>query len=344
MQPAGLAEEEKHSLTSYNQLTGLYLTWKNGDFDLYLNDKLRFLNNLVKYLQLKSEEKSELVELFLRILDNEKMDDDWSMARFYTESVVSVNSLVRFDEVCSFLLETLRFYQKDPLYLELWKIIERDRLTYESLVCTISEEPDYEYLLNLYLNLRINDIKLEEIACLGEIISNELLIKVKGETTRDHLLILKVLSKLLNFPTESASQFIKLLTKNGREQLNKTLQRILCELSSPIPIQLFFVAFETSDDSVDYPKLLDFLIDHYNENTMCSIIKENAHLVATDLLYRKSLKIYFMTHPNSIWKDKKWRKELQDVNDDKFKLLIKEVEKDTANPLVRFLKKNGINF
>ncbi|PFO00001.1 hypothetical protein COJ85_18400 [Bacillus sp. AFS076308] len=341
---AGLAEEEKHSLASYNQLTGLYLTWKNGDFDLYLNDKLRFLNNLVKYLQLKSEEKSELVELFLRILDNEKMADDWSIARFYTESVVSVNRLLRFDEVCLFLLETLRFYQKDPLYLELWKIIERDRLAYESLVCSINEKPDYKDLLNCYLNLRINNLKLEEITCLGEIISNELLVKVQVETTRDHLLILKVLSKLLNFPTESASQFIKLLTKNGRDQLNKTLQRILCEFPSSIPIQLFFVVFETSGDGVDYPKLLDFIIDHFNENTMCSFIKKNANLVATDILYRKSLKIYFITHPKSIWKDKKWRKELQDVNDDKFKLLIKEVEKDTANPLVRFLKKTGINF
>ena len=341
---AGLPEEEKNSLASYNQLTGLYLTWKNGDFDLYLNDKLRFLNNLVKYLQLKSEEKPELLELFLRILDNEKMTDDWSIARFYTEFVVSVNNLVRFEGVCLFLLETLRFYHKDPLYLELWKIIERDRLTYESLVCSISEKADYEYLLNLYLNLRINDLKLEEITCLGEIISDELLVKVKVETTRDYFLILKVLSKLLYSPTESTSQFIKLLTRNGRDQLNKVLQRILCEFSTPIPIQLFFVAFETSGDGVDYPKLFDFIIDHFNENTMCSFIKKNANLVATDLLYRKSLKIYFITHPKSIWKDKKWRKELQDVNDGKFKLLIKEVEKDTANPLVRFLKKTGINF
>ncbi|TWD97397.1 hypothetical protein FB550_1102 [Neobacillus bataviensis] len=320
---AGLAEEEKHSLTSYNQLTGLYLTWKNGDFDLYLNDKLRFLNNLVKYLQFKSEEKSELVKLFLRILDNEKMADDWSMARFYTESVVSVNSLVRFDEVCLFLLETLRFYQKDPLYLELWKIIECNRLAFESLACYISNQPDYAYLLKDYLNLRINNLKLEDITFFKEIITDDFVAEIKEDILRDHFLILKVIFKLINLPTESVSHMLKLLTRNGREQLNRILQRILCELSLPIPIQLFFVAFETSGDGVDYPKLLDFLIDHYNENTMCSFIKENAHLVATDLLYRKSLKIYFITHPNSIWKDKKWRKELQDVNDGKFKLFIK---------------------
>ncbi|ULT56471.1 hypothetical protein L1999_26090 [Neobacillus drentensis] len=204
--------------------------------------------------------------------------------------------------------------------LELWKIIECDRLAFEALVCYISNQPDYAYLLKDYFNLRINHLKLEDVTFFKEIITNEFVAEISEDILRDDFLILRVIYKLINFPTESVSHLLKLLTRNGREQLNRILQRILCELSSPIPIQLFFVAFETSGDGVDYPKLFDLLIDHYNENTMCSFIKENAHLVATDVLYRKSLKIYFLTHPKSIWKDIKWRKELQDVNDGKFKL------------------------
>jgi len=338
----GLAEEEKCSLESYNQLTGLFLTLTNGNFQLYLEDKPRFLNCLVKYLQTEPEEKPQLVELFLKILGCEKIADEPAIARYYMESLVSVNSLVRLEEIRSFLLETLHFYREDKLYLELWKIIERDRFTYESLVGFISGQEDYEYLVGLYLKNRMKDLSLEDIRGLGKLISDELITKLKDDTTQDYFLLLQVLSKLVNPSTENALDFIKLLTRKSRGQLSQILQKLLGECSSPKPLPLFLAAFQTMDDDVDFLRLLDFISGHYNEMALFSFIKENANLVATEMHYRSSLKAYLVNHPHSIWKDKKWRKELRTVNDLQFKLLIKEVGKESTNPLVRFLKKNGL--
>lgn len=338
----GITEEEKLSLESYNQLTNLFLTLTNGKFQLYLEDKPRFLNCLVKYLQTELEEKPQLVELFLKTLGYEKIADEPAIARLYMESLVSVNSLVRLEEIRSFLLETLHFYREDKLYLELWKIIERDRFTYVSLVGFISAQEDYEYLVGLYLKNRMNDLRLEDIRGLGKLISDELIAKLKDGTTQDHFLLLHVLSKLVNPSTESALDFIKLLTKKSRGQLSQILQRLLGECSSPKPLPLFLAAFQTMDDDVDFLKLLDFIASHYNEMEIFFYIKENANLVATEMHYRSSLKAYLVNHPHSIWKNKKWRKELRTVNDLQFKRLVKEVEKETTHPLARFLKKNGL--
>ncbi|PLS04310.1 GAP1-N2 domain-containing protein [Neobacillus cucumis] len=261
---AGLPVEEKLSLESYNQLTDLFLTLANDDRDLFLKDKVAFLDKLIKFLKHREEDKSPLVELFLRVLENGQLAVD--------------------------------------------------------------------------LNLRMKNLKLEDLKCFRDNISDELVLKIKNETARDYFLVLKALSKLINSSGESASCYLKLLTSNGRHQLNGMLQRILSEKSISAPFRLLFIAFETSNDEVDFPKLLNFIINHYNEMTMCSFIKESANLAAVDLLFRSSLKSYLIHHPRSIWKNKTWRKELQSVNDSLFKLFVKEIEKETSNPLVRLLK------
>ncbi|MGT0135469.1 hypothetical protein AB3X71_10555, partial [Streptococcus pneumoniae] len=118
---------------------------------------------------------------------------------------------------------------------------------------------------------------------------------------------------------------------------------LLRDYALPERFGLLFIAFETSENRVDYPKLLDFIINYYDANTMCSFIIENANLAVSDLHFRKALKAYLTDHPKSIWKDKTRRKEVYAVNNDHLKILIKEVEKETANLLVRLIKRTGIN-
>jgi hypothetical protein len=340
----GLSEEQRLSFVNYDQLTDLYLTLTLDDFQLYFKNKLEFLDVLMKFLQEKSEEKPELTVLFLKLLHLEETADNRSFALSYMKAVVTINSRVRCEEVVLFLINTLIFYQQDPLYGELWKTIERDRFTFESLLFFIDQHQEYEYLLELYLNFFWDNLRLGDIQNSKDFLSDELAAELKEGTVRDMYLILNALYKLITLPTETASYHLKPLTRNARYQLSLILQNLLSEFPAPIPLQLIFAAFETTEENVDYSKVFDYIISHYDESTLFRFIKENAVLVETDLLFRRTLTNYLVTHPKSIWKNKTWRKSLQSLNDVIFKHLVKEIEMETANPLVRFLKRGAENF
>lgn len=151
---AGLAEEQKLELASYYQLTVIFLTM-NGNQDFYVQNKIGFLHSVLKFLQVNSQAKLALVDLFIQLVTEEKLAPDRNIALNYVQAVVSLNSIVRSDEALGFILDTLAYYQQDPLFHKLWKVIEQDKPGYQAILRFMNGHPDYEHFLEQYLNERL---------------------------------------------------------------------------------------------------------------------------------------------------------------------------------------------
>ncbi|WP_312475495.1 hypothetical protein [Neobacillus sp.] len=147
---SGLQEEQQLELTSYYQLTAIYLTLNYEDAPYYKNNKIGFLQSLHKFLAVNSEEKLDLVELFLQLLKGEKVASNKNMALDYIDAVVSINSILRCDEAIIFMIETLKYYQNDRLFHKLWKVIEQDKLSYQEILIYFNKNSNYGRLLESY--------------------------------------------------------------------------------------------------------------------------------------------------------------------------------------------------
>ncbi|MEH7355228.1 hypothetical protein V7150_16860 [Neobacillus drentensis] len=426
---AGLPESSKLELASYYQLTDIYLTVRYNDFSLYAKNKAGFLHSLMKFLQVNSNEKPDLTGLFLTLMKEEKIAPDKASALDYLNAVVSINAIVRSDQALFFILETLTYYQHDPLFHQLWKVIEQDMPTHEALVMFMNEHQDFESLLELYLNgrfkhlvlledilnelkamvgtpylfgiekfksvvrksiasaistdsdpfkavlavesfivdrcsadfdefkqdilvharlallrsIRLQDLTLPDIKAFRKIFTKELNVgDLKDVKVKENYLITNTLYQLINIPSQAETYSLKPLTVAAREQLRGILQRLLRDHPSPEQFPLLFIAFETEFDGVDYQGVLDYLIKHSDDKTLLSFVRGNARLVDIDFGYRRSLRKYFISHPKSLWKNKTLRTELQLIKNYSLKQLLKEVETETASPVVKFLKKNGL--
>ncbi|MEH7075126.1 hypothetical protein [Neobacillus drentensis] len=152
----GLPEEQKLELSSYYQLSDLFLTLSDKDMTLYERNKISLLHSLLKFLQVNSKEKADLVDLFVMLLQQEHRADEPDIAQDYFQAVVSINSILRKDEALAFLLETMKYYQHEPLFQQFWRDIEQDKETYQSTVLFINDHPDYNGLLESYLQDRLN--------------------------------------------------------------------------------------------------------------------------------------------------------------------------------------------
>ncbi|MFL6558823.1 MAG: hypothetical protein ACJ8MO_22230, partial [Bacillus sp. (in: firmicutes)] len=161
---SGLPEEQKLELSSYYQLTDLFLTLAAKDMSFYLKNKIGLLHSLRQFLQVNSVEKPELVDLFLNLLHHEKIAADPNTAIEYIREVVSINTILTSNEALSFILETLTYYQQESLFHKLWKEIEQDKLTYQSIILFINNHPQYDGLLHRYLMERFKQVvRVDEI-------------------------------------------------------------------------------------------------------------------------------------------------------------------------------------
>ena len=147
---AGLSDEDILPISSYHQLTDIYLTLVHRDTRYFAKNKTGFLHSLANFLKVKSEEKTELSGLFLNLLHVEKVAADRDSALGFIQAVVRLNAYVQSDEALSFIVETLKNYQSDSLFQGLWKVIGQDRLFYSALVTYMNEHPDVEFLLEQY--------------------------------------------------------------------------------------------------------------------------------------------------------------------------------------------------
>ncbi|EKN71491.1 hypothetical protein BABA_01280 [Neobacillus bataviensis LMG 21833] len=417
---SGLPEGQKLELTSYYQLTAIFLTLTFPDAPFYEKNKIGFLQSLLTFLQVNSDEKPDLKGLFLNLIKEEK----FTASVDYFHAVVAVNSFVQSDEVFSFLLETLMNYQDDPLYGRLWKTIEQDMPTHEALVMFMNEHSDYQQLFELYLNerfkqhkqmedilvevnrmvdtpyllelepfrlilrkkitsvvessnvpiksvlalkkfsidhrqlkqdmldnamfallrsIRLQDLTLDDIKAFGEIFTKEMNVReMKDARVKENYLVTNALFQLISFPSRADSYSLKPLTIYAREQIREILKRLLRDRLSLEQFPLLYVAFGTEGDGLDNQGVLGYLIKYSDDKTLLAFIREKARMDEMDYTFRRSLRSYFINHPKSIWKNKALRKELYLIKNNGFKRLLNEVETETASPVVKFLRKNGL--
>ncbi|MCM3763536.1 hypothetical protein [Neobacillus niacini] len=161
---SGLPDEQKLELSSYYQLTDLYLTLVDSDASIYQRNKIGFLYSLEKFLRVNHENKPDLVALFLKLISEEKSATDPAIVLDYVHSVLEINKIVRHEEPLSFVLRTLSAHQTTPLFQKLWKLLEQDKPSHRAIVLFIKERHEYESLLGQYLEERFQPlVRVEEI-------------------------------------------------------------------------------------------------------------------------------------------------------------------------------------
>jgi hypothetical protein len=425
----GLGEDQKLEVASYYQLTAIYLTLNDQNGTLYHNNKIGFLHSLLKFLRVNSEVKPALAELFHKLVTEEKVPADKNTVLDYIQAVVAINSIVRSDEALGLIVDTIAFYQKDPLFQMLWKVIEQDKLGYQAILMFMNDHPDYELLLEQYLDdrlvqvvhtedvlkelhlmlvtpflldvekfkavairkvvssithasnpfhsvllvknfsmeqpsaafiefkdellahaklallrsIRVKELTMNDVLMFGKIYPNEHNVRdIKDVKVKENYQITNALYQLISIPSQAGTYDLRPLTGTIRAHIRSTLQQLLRNKPTAEHFPLLFVAFDTEYDGVDYQGLLDYLIRYGEDQTLLSFIRGNVRKIETDVHYRRSLRKYLISHPQSIWKNSSFRKELLLIKNYSFKNLLKEVQIETASPLVKFLKKYGL--
>ncbi|MGX6446111.1 GAP1-M domain-containing protein [Neobacillus sp. K501] len=413
---SGLPEEQQVELSSYYQLTVIYLSGTN-----YEGNKLGLLFSLLKFLKVNHQEKTDLEHLFIQLLQKEVLAADSDTAKDYLWVVLEFNQFTENDTGLAFILNTLVHHKDQPLFHELWKIIEMDQRTFYPLFDFINKQPDYENLAEIYLaqkysNLHrveeilyelkkwlvtdpylldydrfqsrmiekaanavgdatepffaakvvknfnfenekfkerlmiltemallhaidLDKISIEEILSYGQLTTGKLTEQLVNDEGMIHKLkVMTVLTELF-IPQASDINFIlEPLSESSRAEVKKMIKRVLQNQLSLAYFPPLLAVF--GDD--EYPELFDYLSKHGDTEVILSFIK---WMVKTtyrpDPNYTTALKNYLKSNPNSIWKDKKARKELRNIQSFGFKKLFIEVEKATSSLGAKFLKRYG---
>lgn len=413
---SGLPEDQQLELSSYYQLTAIYLS-----STAFEGNSLDLLYNLLRFLRVNHQEKSDLEQLFIQILQKEILAADSETAKDYVWAVLEFNQFTENDTGLAFILNTLVHHKDHPIFHELWKIIETDQRTFYPLFDFMNKQPDYENLVELYLaqkfshlqrveeilyelkkwlvtapylleydrfqsrmieqaasavgdavepffaakvvknfnyenetfkerlmilseiallhTIELDKITLEEIQSYGQLTTGKLTDQLVKETGMIHKLkMITVLSELFSPQCRDLNLVLQPLAESSRKELQEILRRILQNQLSPTYFQPLLAAF----DSDEYPELFDYLSKHGDTAVILSFIK---WMVKTTYRpnpnYIQALKKYLKSSPNSIWKDKKARKELKNIQSFGFKKLIIEVEKATSSLGTKFIKRYG---
>lgn len=191
--------------------------------------------------------------------------------------------------------------------------------------------------------IRPDELSAGDIMAFGRIFSKEMNAReMKESKAKENYLLTNALYQLWSNPARAESYNLKSLTKPEREQLREILQRLLYGGVSSDQFPLLMVAYGSDHEGVDYSGALKHLVLIGDGQAIVSYIRSNSSLVGTNLDYRRSLSRYLISNPNSIWKNKAFRKDLLAIRNSSFKNLLKEVEKETAHPVVKFLNRHGI--
>lgn len=154
---------------------------------------------------------------------------------------------------------------------------------------------------------------------------------------------LKVLHELFTKPVVSVGVIVQRLSPANREELREILKKVLRSNLSEKYFQHILAAFDNEEGSYHFPQLFGYLSKHADDERMLSFIKWSAKNLQPDHHYHRALKAYLKTHPRSIWKNKGAKKELQMISTVSFSRLVKEVQNETASPVVKFVKRYGVH-
>jgi hypothetical protein len=188
-------------------------------------------------------------------------------------------------------------------------------------------------------NMTLRDIDTFALLSTGKLTEIEL----KDRKIISKYKILKVLLELFTKPVVSVGVILQRLSPANREELREVLKNILRGNLSEKYFQHILAAFDNEEGSYHYPQLFGYLSKHANDERMLSFIKWSAKNLQPDHHYHRALKAYLKTHPRSIWKNKVAKNELQMISTDSFRRLVKEVQNETASPVVKFIKRYGVH-
>jgi hypothetical protein len=186
-------------------------------------------------------------------------------------------------------------------------------------------------------NMTLNDIHTFALLSTGKLTEIEL----KDKKITSKYKILKVLHELFTKPVVSVGVILQRLSPANREELREVLKNVLRGNLSEKYFQHILAAFDNEEGGYHYPQLFGYLSKHADDERMLSFIKWSASNLQPDHHYHRALKAYLKTHPRSIWKNKDAKKELQMISTVSFRRLVKEVQNETASPVVKFFKRYG---
>ena len=348
---SGLSEEQKLELSSYYQLTDLFLTLSENDLSLYARNKISFLHSLLKFLQANSEEKADLVDLFVKLLHQ----DDGLLESYLLERF---KKAVRVDEILAelqlmlelpFLLANETFYSFSikrlssaityPSFEDLLAIknfsIDQESTEFSRFKMSLLADG----MIILLRSIRLEELTVKEVLMFGQIFTMGIQVSdLQDAKVKETYLIANALYELVSTPAHADTYNLGALTGTSRGKLRSALKQVLRSESNPEYFPLLFMAFETEGNGVDYQGLLEYLINNSDDKTILSFIQGNIRLIDVYPFFRGALKKYLVSHPESIWNNKSLRKDLKLIKNYSFKNFLKEVEIETATPLVKFLK------
>jgi hypothetical protein len=421
----GFTEENKLEIASYYELTAIYQTLSEGDTSYFEKNKTGFLFSLLKFLQKDRAVKKDLEQLFIAFIQEEKWAADEETATDFVRAVLEFNQISPNEDSLSFIINTLKHYKNTSLFQAIWKILEDDTHTYQTLVELVHEHPDHEELFKKYIDekfkplrhvedilpslsqlivsspfllknswfesqmifnvadavgdainpfkaaklvreyhvegseftsfkermlvfteialldgVSFNNLTLEDIETFGRLTTKQLSqSELKEAGVLDKYKIMTVLYDIFSNPTLPVELSLKSLPFSSRKELHEILKHLLQGELSPTYFQHLLVAFADEDGRYHYSQLFGYLRKNADEQTALLFIQWTAKKVGTDIHYQRELKIYLQS-PNSIWHNKVVRKELLKVQSYSFKKLIKEIQHETASPVVKFFKRH----
>lgn len=192
--------------------------------------------------------------------------------------------------------------------------------------------------------IELQNVTLKDIDTFALLLTEKLNEKeLKDKRIISKYKILKVLHELFNTPAVSVGLVLQQLSPASREELRGVLKNVLRSNISENYFQHILAAFDDEEGSYHYPQLFAYLGKNADEKLMVSFIKWTAKNLQLDHHYHRALKAYLKSHPRSIWKNKTAREELQMISTISFRKLLKEVQNETASPVLKFLKKKGVH-
>lgn len=191
--------------------------------------------------------------------------------------------------------------------------------------------------------LELKKLTLKDIDTYAHISTDKITEKeLKDKRLINKYKVLKVLQELFHTPAVSVGLTLQQLSPANREELREILKSVLRSNISEDYFQHILAAFEDEDGSYHYPQLFAYLSKNADENVMLTFINWTASNLQLDHHYHRALKAYLKSHPRSIWKNKSARKELSMISTSSFRKLVKEVESESASPIVKFFKRYGV--
>lgn len=191
-------------------------------------------------------------------------------------------------------------------------------------------------------NIRPDALTTQDIMTFGKIFDQPINPRdLKDGKAKENYLITDALYQVLSKPSQAGSNNLKALSRSGRELVRDILKQLFRVNNTSEHIPALNLAFGAEQGEVNHAGVLNHLIQYSDDKTVMEFIKVNSNLVGIDKSYRSALRSYLVSHPNSIWRKKAYNKELKLIRKSSFKNFLKEVETETASPVVKFFKKYG---